>query len=60
MLKSLLLSQIANSVIRHVMTALGGYLMAQGLADEGTVSEISGGVIAASGVFLSWAEKQSR
>ena len=40
--------------IRHVMTILGGGLVAGGFADESTIQEILGGLMAAAGLILSW------
>ena len=40
--------------IRHVLTVIGGALIAGGYADESTIQEILGGVMAATGLILSW------
>ena len=40
-------------VIRHVLTFVGGILVAQGLISEGLTSEIIGGVITIAGTVWS-------
>lgn len=60
MLKSLIISQFAGPIIRHGATVVGGYLIAQGWADESTAGEIVGGLVAAGGLIMSWAEKTIR
>lgn len=63
-MKSLILTQMlrpmVGPMIRHGATVLGGYLMAQGYADESTVAQITGGLTAAGGVALSLLEKKIR
>jgi hypothetical protein len=42
-----------TGIIRHGLTFVGGFLIAKGLVDEGTVAEISGGLLAAVGTIWS-------
>lgn len=60
MLTSLIFSKFAGPVLRHGATVLGGYLVASGIADAATAEAITGGVIAAGGLALSWVEKEIR
>ena len=59
-MKTLILTQFVGPVIRHGLTVAGGYLMAEGWADENTVAQITGGMTAAGGVALSVLEKKIR
>ena len=63
-MKTLIITQmlrpIIGPLIRHGATILGGYLMAEGWADENTVAQITGGMTAAGGVALSVLEKKIR
>jgi hypothetical protein len=63
-MKTLIITQMlrpmVGPMIRHGATILGGYLMAQGYADESTVSQITGGLTAVGGVALSIMEKKIR
>lgn len=60
MLQSLVINKVLGPFIRHGATALGGWMVAQGYADENAVSEIVGGLVAFGGVALSFVEKQIR
>jgi hypothetical protein len=60
MLQSLIFSNFAGPILRHSATVLGGYLVASGIADEGTAEAIMGGFVAAGGLVLSWVEKEVR
>lgn len=40
--------------IRHVLTIMGGALVAGGYADESTIQEVLGGFMAFAGLILSW------
>tara|TARA_R110000868_G_scaffold355367_1_gene616862 strand:+ start:126 stop:299 length:174 start_codon:yes stop_codon:yes gene_type:complete len=45
-------------VARHVLTALGGVLIAKGVLDAGVVEQVIGAVISLAGVAWSiWAKK---
>lgn len=59
-MKYIILSQFVGPMIRHGATVLGGYLLADGIADEATVQQIVGGVTAAAGLGLSYLEKKIR
>lgn len=59
-MKSLILSNFAGPIIRHGATVIGGWLMAEGIADEATAQAIVGGLTAAGGVGLSYLEKMIR
>ncbi|NVK16703.1 MAG: hypothetical protein HWE35_21230 [Rhodobacteraceae bacterium] len=59
-MKYLILSQFAGPMIRHGATVLGGYLVAEGIADADTAQQIVGGLTAAGGVGLSYLEKLLR
>lgn len=48
------------AVLRHLLTAAGGALVAGGYTDEGTAHEIVGGILATVGVVLSLTEKRGR
>lgn len=45
-------SDVITAVIRHILTAVGGYFAAKGVVDHATVEAIVGGVVAAIG--LGW------
>lgn len=60
MLKSLIISKFAGPILRHGATVIGGWLMAEGWADEATAQQIVGGVTAAGGILLSFVEKEIR
>jgi hypothetical protein len=45
-------------VLRHLLTAIGGALVAQGYAEPGVVEEIAGGAIALVGVIASYFNKK--
>lgn len=59
-MKYLLISKFAGPMVRHGATVLGGWLMAEGIADEATAQQIVGGVTAAGGIALSYLEKMIR
>jgi hypothetical protein len=45
-------------VVRHVLTTVGGILIANGLIDDGSVTEIIGSVITLVGVIWSVVDKK--
>jgi hypothetical protein len=48
-------------VIRHILTALGGGLVASGNATDGDVQAIIGGIVAAVGVIWSiWSKRKQQ
>lgn len=49
-----------SAILRHALTMGGGWMISEGYADDETVSQISGGVIALSGVLLSLLDKSAR
>lgn len=51
-------SQILG-IIRHTLTFVGGLLVLRGYIDEGTLTEIIGGVITLTGAIWSVVSKQS-
>jgi len=58
MLKALIFNKVAGPIVRHAATALGGWLAANGYADGAAIEAISGGVVAAGGLLVSFAEKR--
>lgn len=42
------------SLLRHLMTAASGYLVAKGFADAAVAEALVGGVLAAAGIAWSW------
>jgi hypothetical protein len=58
MLKSLIFNKVAGPLVRHGATALGGWLAANGYADGAAIEAITGGVVAAGGLLVSFAEKR--
>jgi len=42
-----------TGIIRHGLTFVGGYLIAKGIVDDGTVAEVSGLLLAAVGTIWS-------
>lgn len=60
MLKSLIISKFAGPIIRHAGTVVAGYLVADGIADESTAAQISGGFVALASLAMSWVEKEIR
>ncbi|MEY8798939.1 hypothetical protein AB9K35_01225 [Leisingera sp. XS_AS12] len=59
-MKYLIISKFIGPMIRHGATVVGGYLVAEGIADEATAQQIVGGLTAAGGVGLSYLEKMIR
>jgi hypothetical protein len=49
-----------EGLIRHTLTAVGGAVVMLGLASEGFVTEIIGGVMTAVGFVWSFVEKVKR
>lgn len=45
---------------RHILTAVGVYLVASGKADEATIEQIIGGVLALASLVMSWTSKAKR
>jgi len=45
-------------LVRHTLTALGGFLVARGYTDSGTVEAIIGGSVALVGLVWSMAHKK--
>jgi hypothetical protein len=45
-------------VIRHGLSAIGGILIAKGLLDEGSLTELTGAVLALTGVIWSIVSKK--
>jgi hypothetical protein len=43
-----------EGIIRHALTAVGGYMIAKGLMDEATTTQIIGGASTLVGVIWSW------
>ena len=44
---------ILNGLVRHILTAGGGYLVAKGMIDEGSVETLVGAIITIAGVVWS-------
>lgn len=42
--------EITGAIVRHILTAVGGYYVSKGVIDKGAVEAIIGGVVAAIGV----------
>jgi len=57
MLKGIILSKLLGSVLRHALSGVGVWLVAEGYADETTAQELVGGVMAASALGLSFVQK---
>jgi len=53
----LLVNKFLGPVVRHGATIAGGWLIQEGYADESTAQAIQGGIVAAGGIALSFAEK---
>lgn len=49
---------VIAGVIRHILTAVGGALVAKGYVDAGAVEAIVGGVVATVGVIWSVIQKK--
>jgi|TARA_R110000851_G_scaffold169312_4_gene315472 hypothetical protein len=49
---------VLNGLVRHILTAGGGYLVAKGMIDEGSVETVVGAVIALAGVVWSAVAKK--
>lgn len=48
------------SVVRHILTFAGGYLVTKGIVDEGTLNELIGGIITVGGIVWGILEKKGR
>jgi len=59
MIQAFITAKVAGAVARHFLTIAGGYLVAQGYADETTVQQITGGGVALAGVAWSVLEKKA-
>ena len=57
-MKSLFVRKVLGAVLRHGISGAGGWLVAMGLADESTASEVIGAVTVLAGFVLSVAEKR--
>jgi hypothetical protein len=44
---------VLNGLVRHILTAGGGYLVAKGMIDEGGMETVIGAIIALAGVVWS-------
>jgi|TARA_R100001244_G_scaffold928_2_gene1631 hypothetical protein len=44
---------VLNGLVRHILTAGGGYLVAKGMIDEGGMETVVGAIIALAGVVWS-------
>lgn len=60
MLKSIIISKVVGSLVRHGATMFGGWLIAKGHADPAIAETIVGGIVAGGGVAWSFAEKKTR
>ena len=49
---------VLNGLVRHSLTAAGGYLVAKGMIDEGSVETVVGAIIALAGVVWSAVAKK--
>lgn len=47
-------------IIRHVLTAAGGYLVAKGIIDEGALVEAVGAIVTIAGLVWSIFQKQGK
>jgi len=47
-----------TAIVRHVLTTLGGLLVAKGVTDEATVQAVVGGLVAAIGLVWSLVHKK--
>jgi hypothetical protein len=47
-------------ILRHVLTFVGGTVVAKGLTDDATVTEIIGGIITLTGTIWSVIEKNKK
>jgi hypothetical protein len=51
--------EMIAGVVRHILTTVGGVLVAKGYIDEGTMTTIVGGAAAAIGFVWSWIAKRN-
>ena len=47
-------------LIRHVLTFLGGYIVAKGIVDEAAMLEIVGAIMTIIGIAASFVDKKNR
>lgn len=53
--------EIVTAMVRHTLTAVGGYFVAKGTVDSATVEAIVGAVVTLVGVAWSiWAKRQPK
>ena len=55
-----IMNTIIMSILRHVLTALGGGIVAKGYIDGAMLEQIVGGILAVAGQAMSLVEKQER
>lgn len=60
MLGAIVTRKLAGIAARHVLTAAGAYLVAEGYADQSAVDAMAGGGVALAGVVWSVLEKIKR
>lgn len=54
------MNEAVAAMLRHMLTALGGYFVAKGDLDPGAVESIAGGVVTIVGVIWSLVAKRQR
>lgn len=60
MLTTWINGKIVGSVVRHLMTVAGTFLVAEGYTDEATWQTVTGGTVALASIALGVAEKRFR
>lgn len=48
------------SVVRHILTFAGGILVSKGVIDEGTLTELVGGIITVGGIVWGILQKKNQ
>ena len=58
-MKQKLIQQVITAIVRHGLTAAGGFMVANGYTDASTEQQIIGGLLALVGVVWSYFQKKT-
>lgn len=52
-------SEYVKALVRHILTAVGGFAVARGVTDNTTLETVTGGAVALTGLIWSLAHKKA-